>query len=161
MILVLIRFVDNSLSEDSVAWLNKAFEFLDAMVANGNKIAEYRFVELRKLEEMLSEYSTNRVPHRHPQMQSVASIPPQPMMAADDGSPADEFYIPEDLPTSRNRMNTGIAGIPTALSDESSGFGDDLTAEQILAVAESMDLGGTEWFNAFATMDNFEMVNPQ
>ena len=57
-------------------------------------------------------------------------------------------------------MNPEFMGMYTAFSDESSGFGDDLTAEQILAVAESMDLGTTDWFNTLATMDTYQMVDP-
>jgi len=48
----------------------------------------------------------------------------------------------------------------TGLSDEGSGFGDDLTAEQILSLAESMDIEGTDWLS-FATLDNYQMIDPQ
>jgi hypothetical protein len=46
----------------------------------------------------------------------------------------------------------------TGVSDEGSGFGDDLTAEQILAVAESMDIEGTDWLS-FATLDNYQILD--
>jgi proline utilization trans-activator len=48
----------------------------------------------------------------------------------------------------------------TGLSDEGSGFGDDLTTEQILAVTESMNIDATDWLS-FATLDNsYQMVDP-
>ena len=53
-------------------------------------------------------------------------------------------------------------GVYPGFSDEGSGFGDDLTAEQILAVAESMDIESTDWLS-FDIFDNnlpLEMVDP-
>jgi hypothetical protein len=54
----------------------------------------------------------------------------------------------------------GMTPLYTGLSDGGSGFGDDLTAEQILAVAESMDIEGTDWLS-FATLDNYHMIDPR
>jgi hypothetical protein len=48
----------------------------------------------------------------------------------------------------------------TSLSDGGSGFGEDLTAEQILAVAESMDIDGTDWLS-FVPLDSYQMVDPR
>ena len=167
MILVLIRFVDDSLSENSSAWLTKAFNFLDTMIANGNKIAEFRSAELRKLEEMLSEYAANRTPQVYPPLQTPVSLPPQhqqqqqQQQAINRHPPPEGYFMPPDTQSPRTMMNPEAMGMYTAFSDESSGFGDDLTAEQILAVAESMDLGTTDLFNTFATMDTYQMVDPQ
>lgn len=164
MVLVLVKFVDDTISENSSAWLNKAFAFLDTMVSNGNKIAEFRAAELRKLEEMLSEYSANRTPQQYPPLQPLPPQPPeqqQEQTIIQHQSPPQGYSIPPDMQSSRNMLNPDTMGMYTAFSDESSGFGDDLTADQILAVAESMDLGTTEWFNTFATMDTYQMVDPQ
>ena len=158
MILVLIRFVDDSLSDNSTVWMNKAFAFLDAMTANGNKIAEFRCAELRKLEETLSEYAANRTPQQYPPLQAIAPMPPQQLMAQ---QPQPEgCFMPPDTQSPGTLINSEAMGMYAAFSDESSGFGDDLTAEQILAVAESMNLGGTDWFNTLATMDTYHMVDP-
>lgn len=160
MILVLIRFVDDSLSENSSDWLNKAFTFLDTMTSNGNKIAEFRCAELRKLEEMLSEYSANRTPVVYSPLRPI--VPNPSLQAAGQSQPPlGSILGPRDTQSPLNMMNPDAAGIFTAFSDESGGFGEDLTAEQILAVADSMDLGGTDWLSTFATMDNFQLVDPQ
>ncbi|KAJ4302915.1 hypothetical protein N0V90_001806 [Kalmusia sp. IMI 367209] len=159
MVLVLIRFVDDTLSENSSVWLNKAFGFLDIMAANGNRIAEFRCAELRKVEEMLSEYLASRTPQQFaPLIIQQGAQQPQP-----PPPPAGFcFPPPPDNQSPRNIMSsTDAMGMYTAFSDESSGFGDDLTAEQILAVAESMDLGSTDWFSSFATMDTYQMVDQQ
>lgn len=161
MILVLVRFVDSSLSEDSLTWLNKAFGFLDAMTANGNKIAEFRCAELRKLEEMLSEYSTNRISQQQcPAAQPKTSISNHQSIVLDQQPLAEGYFMNQDIHSPQAMINPEGVGVYPVFSDESSGFGDDLTTEQILAVAESMDLDGTDWFNTFATMDNFEAVDP-
>jgi proline utilization trans-activator len=167
MVITLTKFVDDSLSENSSAWLDKAFAFLDTMISNGNKIAECRCAELRKLEEMLSEYSANRTPQQYPSFQPLASLPPQQQHqqqqqpVSQQQPPPEGYSMPPDMQSPRTMMNPEAMGMYTAFSDESSGFGDDLTAEQILAVAESMDLGTTDWFNTFATMDTYQMVDPQ
>ncbi|ENI01672.1 hypothetical protein COCC4DRAFT_75012 [Bipolaris maydis ATCC 48331] len=156
MVLVLIRFVDDTLSENSSAWINKAFAFLDTMISNGNKIAKFRAAELRKLEELLSEYSANRTCQQYPAL----LLPQQQQPVGQNQSPPHENSMPSDMQSTRTMMNPEAMGMYTAFSDESSGFGDDLTAEQILAVAESMDLGTTDWFNMLATMDIYQMVDP-
>jgi proline utilization trans-activator len=162
MVITLTKFVDDSLSENSSAWLAKAFVFLDTMISNGNKIAECRCAELRKLEAMLTEYSANRTPQQYPSFQPLASLPPQQQQPVRQQPPPLAGYsMPPDLQSPQTMMNPEAMGIYTAFSDESSGFGDDLTAEQILAVAESMDLGTTDWFNTFATIDTYQMVDPQ
>ena len=162
MVLVLIKFVDDTISENSGAWLDKAFAFLDTMVSNGNKIAEFRAAELRKLEEMLSEYSANRTPQQYPPLQPLApQLPQQEHFVGHHQSPPQGYSMPPDMQSSRPMMSSDTMGMYHAFSDESSGFGDDLTAEQILAVAESMDLGTTDWFHTFATMDTYQMVDPQ
>jgi hypothetical protein len=127
MVLVLIRFVDDTLSENSSAWLDKAFGFLDAMVSNGNKIAEFRAAELRKLEEMLSEYSANRTPQQYPPLQGLAPLrPQQQQQPVGQHQPAPEGYsMPPDIQTPRTMMNSEAMGMYPTFSDESSGFGDD------------------------------------
>ena len=58
MVLILTRFVDERLLDSRSTWSAKAFVLLDTMIANGNRIAEYRRRELHKLEETLCEYAT-------------------------------------------------------------------------------------------------------
>ncbi|USP74748.1 Zn(II)2Cys6 transcription factor [Curvularia clavata] len=157
MVLVLIRFVDDTLSENSSAWISKAFAFLDTMISNGNKIAESRAAELRKLEELLSEYSVNRTRQQY----TTPLLPQQQQPVGQYQPPPDRNLMRSDMQSPQIMMNSEAMGMYTAFSDESSGFGDDLTAEQILAVAESMDLGTTDWLNTLATMDTYQMVDPQ
>lgn len=60
MVLIVTRFVDPNLLDDRTLWLEKAFELLVAIVAGGNRIADYRMRELHRLDEMLAEYATSQ-----------------------------------------------------------------------------------------------------
>jgi proline utilization trans-activator len=151
MVLILTRFVDFSLMDNDASYLDKAYGFLVTMAASGNRIAAFRNIELRKLEEMLAEYSANR------QQLSTAS----PSMSGPGPSMQRPISFPEGYHSTAGLLSGDDALPPpyTGISDEGSGFGDDMTAEQILAVAESMDIEGTDWLS-FATLDNYQMIDP-
>lgn len=154
MVLILIRFVDASLLHNQSPWLDKAYSFLDTMVASGNRIAAFRVIELRKLDEMLGDYLQNQ------QRPSTASTMHDSGIGTQHSNL--EMSFPEGYHSTAGLMPPDDNMPPpyTGLSDEGSGFGDDLTAEQILAVAESMDIEGTDWLS-FATLDNYQMIDPQ
>lgn len=154
MVLILTRFVDASLLDNQSTWLEKAYGFLETMVASGNRIAAFRVIELRKLDEMFADYQLNQ--HRPSKSSTmhdggVGSHPQHAGLTFPDGYHSTAGLMPQD---------ESMPPPYTGLSDEGSGFGDDLTAEQILAVAESMDIEGTDWLS-FATLDNYQMVDPQ
>lgn len=153
MVLILTRFVDQTLLDSRSTWLERAFSFFDTMISSGNRIAEFRVVELRKLEEMLSEYTATRG-------QDPTTNPTEQTGVEYRQCTAAPSFVP-NLQSPRNPLRSeDTIAMYTGLSDESSGFGDDLTTEQILAVAESMDLGDTDWLSSFATMDDFPIVDP-
>lgn len=149
--LILARFVDPSLLSDQLSWADKAFAFFDAMISNGNRIAEFRLRELRKLDEMLTEYSL----HRAQEPPTSGFTPTNP--TAQPKTPG-TLYLESDQSTVMIPTQDTVHTY-SGTSDEGSGYGDDLTADQILAFAESMDIEGTDWLN-FTTMDNFQMVDP-
>jgi proline utilization trans-activator len=153
MVLILTRFVDASLLENQSAWLEKAYGFLEMMASSGNRIAAFRVIELRKLDEMLADYLLNQ--HRP----STASTMHNSGIGTQQINVGLTF--PDGYHSTASLMTQDDSMPPphTGLSDEGSGFGDDLTAEQILAVAESMDIEGTDWLS-FATLDNYQMVDP-
>jgi proline utilization trans-activator len=154
MVLILTRFVDASLMENQAAWLEKAYGFLETMVSSGNRIAAFRVIELRKLDEMLSDYVQSQ------QRPTTSSTVPDSGIGSQQVNLGMSF--PEGYHSTAGLMTHDDTIPPpyTGLSDEGSGFGDDLTAEQILAVAESMDIEATDWLS-FATLDDYQMVDPQ
>ena len=151
MVLILTRFVDFSLMDNQTAYLDKAYGFLEAMIASGNLIAAFRNIELRKLDVMLAEFSANR------QQLPIAS----PSMSGPGPSIQRPMSFPEGYCSTAGLLSGEDVMPPpyTGISDEGSGFGDDLTAEQILAVAESTDTEGTDWLS-LATMHNYHMIDP-
>ena len=155
MVLIVTRFVDPNLLDDRTLWLEKAFELLVAIVAGGNRIADYRMRELHRLDEMLAEYATSQ--ERPPPDQLSQQQPTQFNTNICQNSPG--------VPGNSSNANPVFAspnGVYPGFSDEGSGFGDDLTAEQILAVAESMDIESTDWlsFDIFDNNQPLEMVDP-
>jgi len=150
MVLILIRFIDETLLDQNYDSLKKAFSFLDVMISSGNRIAEFRCAELRKLDEMLAEHSLDQTQTRN--LSSQATHHRRQRTAA-------LGFPPVDNSASNLGSSEEMIGLYTGFSDESSGFGDDLTADQILAVAESMDIGGADWLSSFTTMETYQMVD--
>lgn len=154
-VLIVTRFVDSTLLDDRTLWLEKAFTLMETMVAGGNRIADYRMRELRRLDEMLTEYAA--VQERPPLMEALDQ---QQLTQLNNNIMQTAAGVPND-PSNANPMFASPDGGPlySGFSDEGSGFGDDLTAEQILAVAESMDIEGTDWLS-FGVFDNYQPLQP-
>ncbi|KAG9197564.1 hypothetical protein G6514_001469 [Epicoccum nigrum] len=147
MVLIVTRFVDSTLLDDRTLWLEKAFELLVAMVAGGSRIADYRMRELRRLDEMLAEYAALQ---EHPTQLNTNIVQDPPRVPENSSNANPIFASPNGGP------------VYHSFSDEGSGFGDDLTAEQIIAVAESMDIESTDWlsFDIFDNSQPLELVDP-
>ena len=158
MVLIVTRFVDDTLLDDRTLWLEKAFGLLVAMVAGGNRIADYRMRELHRLDEMLAEFAalqerpplSDQLIQQHPTQFNTNVALNSPGVHGDSSNANAIFASPSGGP------------VYHSFSDEGSGFGDDLTAEQILAVAESMDIESTDWlsFDIFDNNQHLEMVDP-
>lgn len=150
--LIVARFVDPTFLDDRSIWLKKAYELLDTMVNGGNRIANFRKRELHRLEEMLAEYSLTQ---EYPPHTSINNSTRGNELQNAPGFPrSDSFHRARGLMTSSSGMP-----LYSGFSDEGSGFGEDLSAEQILAVAESMDIESADWLS-FAVMDNYQTVDP-
>jgi len=54
---LLAPFVDPYLLDDSLPWLQKAYDVLDEMVYRGNQIAAFRRSDLQQLHDLLRESS--------------------------------------------------------------------------------------------------------
>ncbi|KAF1951189.1 Zn(II)2Cys6 transcription factor [Byssothecium circinans] len=173
LILIISRFIDTSLTPYPAQWVEKAFAFFDMMTSSGNRIAEFRIRELRKLEEMLSEYIVSG-PYLQAQqapsaMSQATAGYPHPHPGAPGNGNGAGLAFPADIhgPAAggymgHHRHQDSIAAL-TSLSDEGSGFGDDLTAEQIVSFAETMDIdiGGHDWLS-FANLEGYhQMMGPQ
>jgi proline utilization trans-activator len=152
MIIILTGFIQAGLPVNRFTYLDKAFGLLDYMASNGNRVAAFRVIELRKLDEMLETYLTDQM-----QLSSTSTM---------YGSGIANQYTSLGSSFPGGHQSTAVVDDPlppppTGLSDEGSGFGDDLTVEQILAGAESIDFETTDWLS-FATLDNdYPIIDPR
>lgn len=161
MVFIVTRFVDPTLLDGQVLWLDKAFALMETMIAGGNRIADYRMRELRKLDEMLSEDAAMQ---ERPSLSTAISQEQLSQLNTNSQHTIASVPQPEDPSRAKPTFASPDGGLLySGFSDEGSGFGDDLTAEQILAVAESMDIEGTDWlsFGVFDNCQPLDMVDPQ
>lgn len=106
------------------------------MVASGNLIAGFRRNEMQKLEEMLSNFTTTQP--------RVAGIPEDTQGAEWQQQPADSAAaVQEPVPP---------PPFPEFTKDSSS-QAEDLTAQQIIDVVNSMEWEDNEWMS-FTAMDD-------
>jgi proline utilization trans-activator len=158
MVLIVTRFVDSTLLDNRTPWLEKAFELLVATVAGGNRIADHRMRELHRLDEMLAEYAA--LQERAPLSDQLSQPHPTHF---NTNTAQNSSGVPGNSSNANPIFASPSSGpVYPSFSDEGSGFGDDLTAEQILAVAESMDIESTDWlsFDIFDNNQHLDMVDP-
>lgn len=123
-------------------WLEKAYAIFEEIIESGNLLAKYRRSELHLLDELLSCF-----PQEHPRCLSApVSFPnnvlnPQvPLASSFPPSGANAHALDPDI------LSDPGVGVPVAM-DEDCGFTNRLTAEQIMAVADSIESIDTEWMS--------------
>ena len=121
--------IDATLLEGHEPWSEVAYGILDEMASRGNMIALYRKNELQKLAEVLA-----RLP------------PPKPAAATEqvqddlNGFPASGHHLHPP-----KQMGTSNLDYPAF---DSTFWPDELTAEQLVLVADGLDLDGLDWMTA-------------
>lgn len=121
-------------------WLEKAYSIFEEIIDGGNLIAKFRRSELQLLDELLSCFPQEHprclsapvsFPHNalNPQVPLASSFPP-----SNQAAQALDHDILSD------------PGVGVAM-DEECGFTNRLTAEQIMAVADSIESIDTEWMS--------------
>ncbi|KAF4810046.1 Proline utilization trans-activator [Colletotrichum siamense] len=134
--LLVARAVDSRLIESQSPWLEKSHAIIEEMVASGNLIAGFRRNEMQKLEEMLSNFTTTQP--------RVAGLPEDTQGAEWPQQPTDAAVaVQEPVPQ---------PPFPEFTKDSSS-QAEDLTAQQIIDVVNSMEWEDNEWMS-FTVMDD-------
>ncbi|KAJ0278621.1 hypothetical protein Brms1b_007461 [Colletotrichum noveboracense] len=135
--LLVARAVDSRMIESQSPWLEKSHAIIEEMVASGNLIAGFRRNEMQKLEEILSNFTTTQP--------RVAGIPEdtqgaewQQQQPTDSAAAVQEPVPPPPFPES---------------TKDSSSQAEDLTAQQIIDVVNSMEWEDNEWMS-FTVMDD-------
>jgi len=122
MILTMCTAIDASLLEGHASWSEVAYSILDEMISCGNTIALLRKKELQKLASILSTLPPPGTPS---QLQPYSN----PWA---HGGPL----------TSSNRE--AMAGGVDSMLDTSQ-WQDELSAAQLMLIADSLDLDGLDW----------------
>lgn len=121
--------IDSSLLEGHEPWFEVAYSILDEMASHGNMIAAFRKRELQKLASVLSHLPP---PHTVSQSQTQPGL--EHMQLGGNGQNAPR------LPSAAN--------IDYALFDGSVWPDDLMNAEQLMTLADSLDLDGVDWMTA-------------
>ena len=116
--------IDGSLLEGHEPWSERAYSILDEMASRGNMIAVYRKRELQKLASVLSHLPPPKVANQAQaeHIQSTANA----------------------VPFNVNQM--GMPGMDYQF--DSAFWPDELNAEQLMLVADQLDLDGLDWMTA-------------
>ncbi|CAI7616057.1 unnamed protein product [Penicillium manginii] len=134
-------------------WLEKAYAIFEEIIESGNLLAKFRRSELHLLDELLSCFPQehprclsapvsfpNNVLNSSSQVSLANSFPPSGQ--ANSADAAAQTQLEHDILSDRG---SGV-GVP-ALDDQELGFTNRLTAEQIMAVADSIESIDTEWMS--------------
>ena len=128
VVLLVSRAVDSHLLERQLSWLDKSNTILDEMVYSGNRIAESRKCEMKKLEDILGHFISKghqRGSGAHVSGEAINVAP------ADDGESVSGSVM------------QAFDGDGESIHDQL----DNLTAQQIMAVVSSMESEDTEWMS--------------
>ncbi|KAF9639249.1 hypothetical protein BFW01_g11055 [Lasiodiplodia theobromae] len=138
--ILLAPSLDPQLVGNRATWLDKAYAIFDEMAGAGNVVAEYRIVELRKLDSMLCQLS---------QMHSRrASNSFNPQQDALQGHPPPEVQLGASMQQAAaqcvggNILPSPISGILDEIC-----FDGGLAGAQIMDTVNAIDSGDNEWMS--------------
>ncbi|KAH6656516.1 fungal-specific transcription factor domain-containing protein [Truncatella angustata] len=129
IILVIGSVIDGQLIKDRLAWVQRSLSLLDCMITAGNLTAGWRKTEMLKLNQMLSEPGDGGPSIPYPSAVSCTSASFQSIFT--------ETVVP---------LGQDAMPLPP-LSMNSLCNGDDLSADQILAIASSIQEEDVEWMD--------------
>lgn len=135
LILAVGPLLDEQRTQDRATWVQRSMTLLENMISAGNLVAASRKAEMQQLDDMMNEILDGR-----DTMQQSPNIP--------YGSSAlQTIFHPSNLPGPQD----SIALQP--LNMINIGNGDDISADQILAIAGSIQQEDVEWMDR-AIADN-------
>lgn len=132
LVLLILPFIDPSLSQDTASSLHIVYDILEDMAAVGNIVASYRKTELAQLEQNLKALEAMQRTEHYP-IAEEDTIHTTPLLDADQpgSAQADLDYM----------------------SAYSFDVQDVLSSQQLEAVANSMNLNGLDWSWAASSIE--------
>ncbi|KAI5926861.1 hypothetical protein F4810DRAFT_492398 [Camillea tinctor] len=155
VVLLIGRVLDVFPMQDWSALLQRSSTVLQEMVARGNLIAGFRYNEIQRFDEMVNNLQTAANPHvasfstamRHDQSSTIlpqaGTNTAAPMTPFQDQMPADGH------PAIGHSLLSGLH----PENSNNGGFDELLTAEQLMDVADSIEIEDCEWM-AHTMMQN-------
>lgn len=131
MVILLAPVLDRDLLPSQSPWLDMAYTILDEMISLGQLQAFARKQELQRLQQVFREFPL--------------SLP----ISADVPDMLHGMPQPSDLDDFSNALDGDF--IDDAI------WRTDLTAEQLMAIADTLDLDGFEWMTADSVGDSTNM----
>ncbi|KAF3009976.1 hypothetical protein E8E13_011301 [Curvularia kusanoi] len=147
--LILIGVIDSTLLPEDTSHTEKIPVLFEYMIASGNDVAAHRDKELRWLKTMLEELTATTVLQGQNDRRlgteptATASKVSQVAATLEQGVSAKCTTSVEDRPGHVIGLQEPFAGS----SHDGIGFGQDLTADQVIFLAESMDIEEIDWTN--------------
>ncbi|TDZ46183.1 putative transcriptional regulatory protein [Colletotrichum trifolii] len=129
--------VDARLIESQSNWLQKSHAIIEDMVASGNLIAEFRQSEMSKLEDMMTGFVSSRA--------CVASG--TTTIHTDGGGGGAWQRADESAPTIPGTVRAETEASFPEFTKDSSSQAEDLTAQQLIDVVNSMEWEDNEWMS--------------
>jgi proline utilization trans-activator len=121
--------IDENYIKERVSWVQRALTLLDCMVSAGNLVASWRKSELQQLDQMMGSILNIR---RKVQSSSEVSCTSLPLQIG---------FQPETSAVGQDAIHL------QSFNMMSFGNGDDISAEQIMAIASSIQEEDVEWMD--------------
>jgi proline utilization trans-activator len=129
-ILVISPAIDDQRIKDQPAWVQRVLMLLESMVSAGNLIASWRKSEIQQLDQMINKIL---------ELRSKTPIPADIVHAS--ASLQQVLRDPENLPLNQDSMQLQSFNMMHV------GTGDDISADQIMAIASSIQEEDVEWMD--------------
>lgn len=134
--------IDTRFLENRQAWVDKAYAIFDEIILSGNLVAKFRQSELQLLDEMLSCIAQD-----HNQRLPPISAP-CPQTGSDFPYPQGPLATPPSIPATMSQpVDHDILPAPCSDMGDEFGLTPGLTTAQIMAVANSIESGDTDWMS--------------
>lgn len=135
VILVIAPVIDEARLKDHASWTQRSLTLLDTMITAGNLIASWRRSEVQQLDQMMDQILAVRL--NMPGCCSTSAV--EVVASGTTMAEAPATSHSEDMAFDQSSMHS------QAMILEPGGTGDDLTADQIMAIANSIQDEDVEW----------------
>ncbi|OAG42695.1 hypothetical protein AYO21_02978 [Fonsecaea monophora] len=156
LVILMAHAVDTLFIKDSTPWSSVAYSILDEMIRRGNLVAALMKSELQQLESTLRQLPVRDTERRRPSVEvpSITGLGGNKMTAKDAAQPSSSYELLASRESGPQLFQPGFGDThrPSSTATLSQGTDafwqtDGFTGEQLVNVADSIDLDGLEWLS--------------